>query len=91
MFNYHLRKLKESGLVHRIINKYEAQRPKRVDCADNRYKQIDWSNIVAAFVIMAAGAVISILVFSLEKILPQALSNYKQEKLLKRFGTYVSK
>ena len=91
MFNYHLRKIKESGLVHRIINKYEAQRPKSVDCADTSYKQIDWSNIVAAFVIMAAGAVISILVFSLEKTLPQALSNSKQETLLKRFGAFDSK
>ena len=91
MLNYHLRKLKESGLVHRIINKYEAQMPKIVDCADTRYKAIDWSNIVAAFVIMAAGAVILILVFSLEKILPQALSNSKQAMLLKRFGAYESK
>ena len=46
---------------------------------------------MAAFVIMVAGAVISILVFSLEKILPQALSNSKQATLLKRFGAYESK
>ena len=85
LFNYHLHRIRQSGLVRRIINKYEAQKPKRVGCTDTSYKAIDWPNIVSAFVIMAAGTVLSIIVFYLEKTFAWSFSNPQHKTTWKRF------
>ena len=69
LFNYYLIDMRESGLVQRIINKYQHEkRPPKCSVASvaSSYKPIEWQNIFTAFFMLGLGILLAAMTLCLE-------------------------
>ena len=75
-FEYHIKKLKEIGIVQRFAKMYEAEHQ---TCPDYSGKPISMQQCIVAFKILAAGYACGIFFLGLERCLPRRLMIKLQE------------
>ena len=66
LFDFHLEKFKEKGLITRILDKYPTIHPK---CPDLGGTTLGFKSVITTFVPLAFGIFFGIVLFILEKIL----------------------
>ena len=77
LFNHYLRKMKENGILKRIMKKYAYD---TVNCFDNKgTKSISFKSCFTAFIILLFGMIVAILLMTCENLFHMK-SNVKREK-----------
>ncbi len=66
LFSYHLKKMKESGILQKIVDSYQV---KEQICPDYNGQALDIKSCITAFIIMGIGFGASTIIWILEKLI----------------------
>ena len=78
VFSHQLMKIKASGLSDRLMNRYL----ENSKCQTSAFNEIRLENIILAFVVVASGAVASILSLTFEAVLKKWKDSWKKQPLM---------